>query len=61
MSSLKINSATNSLKCRCCTNPSSKFIELDSTSKNCGSDKTYKDVLYEITNIKVIYKKYFNK
>lgn len=55
MSSSKTKSATNSLKCRCCTNPSSKFLELDSAaSKNCGTDKTYKDVLYEIINIKVI-------
>ncbi|XP_046805284.1 zinc finger protein 724-like [Lucilia cuprina] len=42
-----------SQKCRCCTNPSSKFLELDSANKNCGTVKTYKDVLYEIMNIKV--------
>lgn len=41
-------------KCRCCTFPSTKFLKLDSVSRTCGADKTYKDVLYDIANIKVI-------
>ncbi|KAM7364205.1 uncharacterized protein ACRADG_000794 [Cochliomyia hominivorax] len=53
MHPLKTANTSKSDKCRCCTNPSSKFLELDSTSKNCGTEKTYKDVLYEIINIKV--------
>lgn len=53
MSSTKTINAIKSQKCRCCTNPSSKFLELDSANKSCGTAKTYKDVLYEITNIKV--------
>ncbi|TMW52055.1 hypothetical protein DOY81_002835 [Sarcophaga bullata] len=40
-------------KCRCCTFPSTKFLELDSISKTCGIKRTYKDILYEIANIKV--------
>lgn len=57
MKSSKSSGTTKtSQKCRCCTQPSNKFLELDAASKNCGdTDKTYKDVLYEIINIKVKY------
>lgn len=55
MSPTKFEVITTKLgqKCRCCTFPSTKFLELDSVSKACGADKTYKDVLYDVANIKV--------
>lgn len=41
-------------KCRCCTNPSVNFIKLETSIKtNEGLEKTYRDLLYEITNFQV--------
>ena len=42
----------SSNKCRCCDHPSVHFVELESCIKtNGGMEKTYKDILYEITNL----------
>lgn len=43
-------------KCRCCQNPSNIFLELDNPENVVdGPKKTYKDILYEITHLKVKY------
>lgn len=47
-------SDTISDKCRCCTNPSGNFIKLETSIKTSeGLEKTYRDLLYEITNFQV--------
>lgn len=41
----------SSNKCRCCEQPLVRFVELESyIQTNGGIEKTYKDILYEITN-----------
>lgn len=41
-------------KCRCCTNPSVNLIKLETSIKTSeGLEKTYRDLLYEITNFQV--------
>lgn len=41
-------------KCRCCPHPSNNFLELETpTNWIGGPEKTYKDILYEITRLKV--------
>lgn len=48
---MSVKNDTASDKCRCCTNPSVDFIKLDSSVKTSeGLEKTYKDILNEITN-----------
>lgn len=44
-------------KCRCCDHPSTNLIELESYMKTTSGEveKTYKDILYEITNLAVSY------
>ncbi|XP_023307829.2 zinc finger protein 699-like [Lucilia cuprina] len=45
------NNKTNE-NCRCCSNPSKHFIQLDDYTKtNEGKDKSYRDVLYEIIQL----------
>lgn len=41
-------------KCRCCTKPSANLTQLSSYIKTSeGMEKTYKELLYEITNFQV--------
>ena len=49
-------SFASSDKCRCCDHPSVQLIELESCIKTSGAmQKTYKEILYEITNLIVSY------
>lgn len=57
MKSKKTSRSTKSQqKCRCCINPSSSFMEMESAIKDDdGLEKTYKDLLYALTNPNVKY------
>ncbi|XP_065371061.1 LOW QUALITY PROTEIN: zinc finger protein 568-like [Calliphora vicina] len=51
-------SGTSIQKCRCCSNPTANFIKLDDFIKT--AEKTYKDLLYELTKLSLSTYQEFN-